>query len=57
MVDEVPYSVVLNGAEAVAEKVHVHGQQCGFQQPEHGILGRIVEVAPGDNPVDTDGLE
>ena len=57
MVDEVPFSVVLDGAEAAAEKVRVHGQQCGIQQPEHGILGRIVEVTPGDNLVDTDGLE
>ena len=57
MVDEVPLAVVLDGTEAVAEKVHVHGCQRRLQQSEHGIVGRVVEVAPGDDPVDADGDE
>ena len=57
MVDEVPFSVELDGAEAAAEKVHVHGPQHRLQQPEDGIVGGVVEVAPGDDPVDADGGE
>ena len=57
MVDEVPFAVVFDGAKATAEKIHVHGQQGRFQQAEDGIVGRVVEVSPGDDPVDTDGCE
>ena len=41
MVDEVPFPVVLDGAEAAAEKVHVHGPQHRLQQPEDGIVGGV----------------
>ena len=57
MVDEVPFAVVFDGAKATAEKIHVHGQQGRFQQAEDGIVGRVVEVSPGDDPVDADGCE
>ena len=57
MVDEVPFSVELDGAEAAAEKIHMHRHQRRFQPPEDGIVGGIVEVAPGDDPVEADGGE
>ena len=57
MVDEVPFAVVFDGAKATVEKVHVQGQQCRLQQAEDGIVGCVVKVSPGDDPVDADGCE
>ena len=52
MVDKIPFAVVFDGAEALAVKVHVHGHQSWFQEPENRIIGSVVEVAAGDDVVD-----
>ena len=57
MVDEVPFAIVFDGAEAAAEKVHMQGQQGRLQQTENEIVGSVVKVSPGNNPVDADGCE
>ena len=57
MVDEVPFPIVLDGAEAAAVKVDVRRHQGRFQEAENRIVGRVVEIATGNDPVDADGRQ
>ena len=57
MVDEVPLAIVFDRPEATAVQVHVQRQQGGLQKTEDGVVGRVVEVSPGDDSVDADSRE